>query len=402
MALALEFRSLTAGIRKRILLGKAWINGAQASLDDAAAAAARLLARSRLPLVTGLRTDVAGVKAAIALARRVGGVVDHADSEVLYRAIEVVRAAGLFTAAPAEMRRRADRFLVVGADATETAPELFDFVVGGVRDLGRASSDGAGRKVVWLGGASDARLAGGNVPIELVACPGDGLSDAVGMIRAALGKRPTGDGPISADAAASIAASLAAGSFVCVIWSAAALDSLGVDMAAGLVADLNLGTRASSISLTGSGQAFGAAQIATSVTGFPLRSRFGRGDGAGAGGDGGWTHDAWANDGARLIASGETDVVVHVSALAGGGSLALPEGIASIIVATGEMPAGAAVAFEVGVCGRDHAGVLFRDEAASFVPIGAGGAGGGSGVSAADVLRAIADAYGATPPEREA
>ena len=43
------------------------IDGAPASLDEAAMAAARLLARSRQPLIAGLGADVGGARAAIAL-----------------------------------------------------------------------------------------------------------------------------------------------------------------------------------------------------------------------------------------------------------------------------------------------------------------------------------------------
>ncbi|MBC8129420.1 MAG: hypothetical protein H7Y08_03750 [Rhizobiaceae bacterium] len=381
-------------------MGKAWINGAQASPGEAASAAARLLAHSRLPLITGLETDVAGVKAALGLAKLCGGVVDHRDSHGLYRAIEVTRSSGRFTATPAEMRRRADRFLIVGTEAAESAADLIGFVLGAVRDLGRPSADGAGRSIVWLGGGSSPLPGAGAAPVDVVACAADGLSDALGMIRAVLGGRPTGDGPISAEAAAAIAATLSGGAFVCVIWSVDSLDTLGIDMAAGLVADLNLATRASSISLTGGGQAYGAAQIATSVTGFPLRSRF-----VVAESDGGaWSHDAWANDGARLIAAGETDLVVHVSGLEGAAAPLLPAGVDAIVLMGGEMPQGAAVGFEIGVPGRDHAGVLYREEVGSFVPAEADGGGpdGAAKRSAADVLGAIADALRAQRKERAA
>ena len=50
------------------------------ALDAAIAEAARLLGASRLPVIAGLGTDVAGARAAIALAQRLGGVVDHMHS----------------------------------------------------------------------------------------------------------------------------------------------------------------------------------------------------------------------------------------------------------------------------------------------------------------------------------
>ena len=65
------------------------IEGAPASLDDAAAAAARLLARSSQPLIAGLGADIEGVRAAIRLAERVGGVIEHMHSAALLRDLEL-------------------------------------------------------------------------------------------------------------------------------------------------------------------------------------------------------------------------------------------------------------------------------------------------------------------------
>src|SRR6185312_2834822 len=53
------------------------VAGNAASLDDAIAAAAAILRKSRQPLFAGLATDVAGLRAVMQLAERTGGIVDH-------------------------------------------------------------------------------------------------------------------------------------------------------------------------------------------------------------------------------------------------------------------------------------------------------------------------------------
>ena len=73
----------------------AWIDGEHASLDAAANEAAKLLRVSRLPLIAGLGTDVAGARAAIELAAQIGGVTDHMHSEPLLRDLDVAREAGM-------------------------------------------------------------------------------------------------------------------------------------------------------------------------------------------------------------------------------------------------------------------------------------------------------------------
>ena len=54
----------------------AWIDGEPAELPAAAATAARLLDASRQPLIAGLGADVAGARAATALAQRIGAAID--------------------------------------------------------------------------------------------------------------------------------------------------------------------------------------------------------------------------------------------------------------------------------------------------------------------------------------
>ena len=72
----------------------AWIHGRSAPLDAAIAEAANLMVDCRLPVISGLGTDVAGARAAIKLAQCVGGVIDHMHSEALLRNLDVMREAG--------------------------------------------------------------------------------------------------------------------------------------------------------------------------------------------------------------------------------------------------------------------------------------------------------------------
>ena len=105
-------------------MARAWIGGKPAPLERALAEAARLLAASRCPLITGLGTDIAGARAAIGLAERIGAVVDHMRADVLLRDLAVLREAGLMLTTPNEARLRADTLLLVGASLENDAPEL--------------------------------------------------------------------------------------------------------------------------------------------------------------------------------------------------------------------------------------------------------------------------------------
>jgi formylmethanofuran dehydrogenase subunit B len=105
-------------------MGPAWIEGNPVALDAAAAEAARLLGASRLPVIAGLGTDIAGARAAVALARRLGGAIDHVHSGALIRDLDVMREAGMMMTTPAEARVRGDVLLLVGEGLVAAWPQL--------------------------------------------------------------------------------------------------------------------------------------------------------------------------------------------------------------------------------------------------------------------------------------
>src|SRR5579862_3309459 len=100
------------------------IDGKPASLEAAAAAAARLLAESGQPLIAGLGADIAGARAAISLAERLGGVLEHMHSAALLRDLDCLRETGVMLTTPGEARVRADVVLLVGDALQETWPAL--------------------------------------------------------------------------------------------------------------------------------------------------------------------------------------------------------------------------------------------------------------------------------------
>ena len=115
--------------------------------------AARLLARSRQPLIAGLGADIDGARAAIALAERVGGVIEHMHSAALLRDLDCLRETGIMLTTPGEARVRADVVLLVGDGLTETWPHLNERLL-----APPARPEGAGRQAAHrLAGAARRR-----------------------------------------------------------------------------------------------------------------------------------------------------------------------------------------------------------------------------------------------------
>jgi len=323
-------------------MGRAWIGGKPAALERALAEAAGLLAASRCPLIAGLGTDVAGARAAIGLADRIGGVIDHMNSDALLRDLAVLREARMMVTTPNEARLRADTLLLVGPSLEKEAPDLSRWLGLGSSGKGDAATR---RSLVRLcpGGAA-------TIPGEkTVECDRDRLPAVLAALRARLAGRPVGKTRIPAKTIDEIATLLKAARFGVAVWSAVDLDALAIEMLCGIVADLNMETRFTAFAIPPGDNAIGVLQACGWMTGFPMRTCFGRGQPE---------HDPWRFDGARMIAAGEADCVVWISAY----RAAAPrwtDGPPVIALTTGEaMPGrGPAVQIEVGRPGVDHDGV---------------------------------------------
>lgn len=276
-------------------MGDAWIDGRPVELQAACAEAARLLNASRAPVIAGLGTDIAGARAAIALADRVGAAIDHMHADVLLRDLEVLRDAGMMVTTPAEARSRADVVLVVGPTACRAQPDTLP-----------ASADKLDRQFVWLcPGRGPRRDGPGGAKIRTVGRDPGELPAVIAALRAAVAHRPIAPLRFPAKTFAAAAGQLERARFGVAVWSAADLDALAIEMLCGLVKDLNAKTRFSGLPLPPGDNAMGVLQACGWMSGFPPRTGFGRGFPE---------HDPWRFDARRLIESGEADCLLWISA----------------------------------------------------------------------------------------
>jgi formylmethanofuran dehydrogenase subunit B len=285
------------------------IDGAPASLDEAATTAARLLGRSRQPLIAGLGADIDGARAAIALAERVGGVIEHRHSAALLRDLDCLRETGVMLTTPGEARMRADVVLLVGDGLTEAWPALNERLL---RPPARPDGVDVRRRIVWLAPAIGARIRGFEGNIEIRAA-GHGATLAVNLaaLRARVKNRRIANPRIARSALPlsvldSIATTIKAARFGVAVWTAESLGALEIEMLHGLVRDLNDTTRFSTLPLPAPDNGVGVLAACGWTTGFPMRTGFGAGVPI---------HDPWRYDAERLVASGETDCVLWISAL---------------------------------------------------------------------------------------
>jgi formylmethanofuran dehydrogenase subunit B len=284
-------------------MADAWIEGRPAALDAAVVEAAKLLAASRLPVVAGLGTDVAGARAAVALAQRIGAVVDHMHAGPILRELDLVRTGGALLTTPNEAALRADTLLLVGPGLTAAWPEIGRELLD--REPDRHWVAGP-RRVFWLcPGPSAPSLGTDGTPIERLGTDPTQLKVTLGALRARIAGRPCGPTALSAQALEDVAAALRAARFGVAVWADTALDALAIEMLGGIIDDLNATTRFCGLPLSPPDNVAGVLQVCGWLSGFPMRTSFARGVAE---------HDPWRFAAHRLVDSGESDCVVWISA----------------------------------------------------------------------------------------
>ncbi len=343
----------------------AWIDGRPASLDMAAAQAARLLLQSSQPLIAGLGSDIDGARAAIALAERLGGVIDHTHSGALLRDLDCFREGGVMMTTPNEARVRADVVLLVGSGLTDSWP-----IIGERLLKSPAQRDGADipRRVIWLAESGAASMPGFGGDIEVIAAgAGAKLAANIAALRARIKARGIALDGAAASPWDALARQLKAAQFGVAVWSSRNLDALTIEMLNGIVRDLNETTRFSTLPLAPPENGAGVLAACGWMTGFPMRTGFGAGAPA---------HDPWRYDAQRLALSGESDCALWISAF--GASPPAWQSRVNFIALSDEATRFAQtprVHIRVGRPGVDHSGVLHSAETGALVALTASQAG---------------------------
>jgi formylmethanofuran dehydrogenase subunit B len=362
-------------------MNDARINGKPASLSEAAVRAAEILSAARMPVIAGLGTDVAGARASILLAERLRGAYDHMYSARVFADLDVTRQAGLMFTTPNEARLRADVFLFIGKDLTRVWPAMMERLSPAEIppfDLAREQ-----RKLLWIAPGRGAKADGPTIET----LDSSNLHTTLAALRARAAGRPVMCGKRMLRKLAEFAEVLKNARFGVAVWGGDSLDSLSIEMLHGLIRDLNRTTRFSGLPLSNDSNASGVVQASGWMTGFPVRTSFGRGFPE---------HDTWRFDATRMIESGEADAAMWISAYGGEAprwKKSIPlVALASPQTAFAQEPQ---VCIEIGCPGIDHDCAEFSRETASIVSRKASHPSQASSVEA--VIGEIAKHLGETP-----
>jgi formylmethanofuran dehydrogenase subunit B len=355
----------------------AWIGNRETLVKRAVEHAATLLRSSRCPVFT-LDADIHGVRAAIALAERLGAACDHPNGMSLAAETALFTDRGAMTVSPGEARRRADLLVIVGA-----MPEAHHGLLADLTSSEYDLPERGKRSVFRIGRGRSKTLPWGGEAIQL-SVANAGPAATIAALRAQCAGRQV---TVPVSNFGRFTEVLDAARFPVFIFSGLSCDALALEMLQGFVADLNRKSRASTLHLTASESGWGGVLASTWMTGFPLRVGFGRGFPE---------YDPWRFDGGRMIAAGEADLHLWVSTHAGKRPVR-KNGTRTIALArTARAVPGAAVTIAIGEAGVDNAGVVYSARAGGIRSVTASEE--SDFPSPAAIVHAIADLISAELP----
>ena len=333
------------------------VGGKACSLEHACKEAGAMLRRARRPLLAGLDTDVAGIRAAVGLAQRCDGILDHMHGDAMSSYAALMREARWFSATMAELRQRADLLLCIGCDFSKAQPLL----------LQRVMQSGRKKKLLLLASSNIPPAARANSSATLRAdlTPSE-VPEAIDMIKLRLqsGSSQRDTGSKYAKLWGKYAAAMQQAEYVGVICKVTGgVTSRLAQMRAimRLVELLNERNRAAIYSIVDGEGTMTAMQVGLWLTGFPLRVAYDHGV---------ISHDPIRYASASLLRNREVDAMLWVSATAN----APPpkhSGLPTIVLSRADRPpAGKAdVYIPVATPGLSGNGVLFRGDSTVSLPL---------------------------------
>lgn len=343
------------------------IAGEPVSFAEAVAHAAAILRRARSPLITGLGTDIAGMRAALPLAERLGATLDHMHGEALQRTARVLQERGWITTTLSEVKNRADLILFFGVDVLTHFPRFFDRLIRMQETLfARGPSV---RELVFVGGNAPAQpVPDGCNPTVAFDCPRESLGEVANVLRCLVRgqalQAQTVAG-VAVDALREVAARLRVARYGVIVWAAAQLDfphaELTIEAMTELVKELNRVTRCAGLPLGGRDGDLCANQVSTWQTGYPLPLSLARGHPE---------YDPHRYATRRLLEHRESDAMLWISAF--DAARVPPDAkVPTIVLGRGGMKplVPPEVYIPVATPGVDHAGHVVRCDGVVVLPL---------------------------------
>ena len=282
--------------------------GKPSTLENAIRAAAQIMSHAKAPLIAGFGTDVAGARATLALADRIGAVVDHMNMPAKLRNLLTLQNSGWITTTLAEVKNRADFILLIGSGVVTRFPRFLERAVWPKDAMFVA--DPAKRKVILLGEVAALKTER-PANVTHLHCSHNALPRIVPALRALLnGQRLDNNrlAPSDVQTLQDLVALMQQATYGVIAWAAPDFDfphgELTIQTLAELIKDLNKTIRFAGFPLGGSDGDFSSNGVQTWQTGLPMRSRYGKNE---------IDYDPHRYGAEKLLAANEVDALLWIS-----------------------------------------------------------------------------------------
>lgn len=332
------------------------IDGKAVELPAAIARAAQILQNSKQPVFSGCGSDVAGMRAIMALADCTGAVVDGGNFQVGRRNFLALQDSGWFNTTLAEVKNRCTVFVAINTDFADFAPRFLPRYLGNEAMFIGDNS----RKIIYLGKPNPAIDANPTIN-QTLNCKDRDLPQVLAVLNAlAQGHKVsvTQVGGITTADLQQLLDTLQQSPYSVLSWSAAQLDfpqaDLSVQAICNLVKQINAnGSRCAGLPLGGKNGEQTANQVCGWQTGYPPRLSFAAGYPE---------YDPFLFDTKQMLANGEADAVFWIQSFAANACPPDPNGADCVVLGRCGMQFAKppSVFIPVGTPGIDHAGSVYR------------------------------------------
>ncbi len=344
------------------------IKGKKATLAEAIGGMVAILRKASQPLITGLGTDVNGLRSAIQLAERTGAIIDHMHSAGMMRNLRVLQDHGWIMTTLAEIKNRADLIIFAGTDGTGNFPRFFERAIWHKDALFNKKT--GQREIIYIGEKLDTRAGkspSGRLPVVLE-CRQEQIGEIISTLHAlAVGNtiRTASVAGIRISELERLAEKLKQAAYGVLVWAPGELDfphaELTVRAFCELIKYLNRVTRFAGFSLGGNDGGASAANVCAWQSGYPLRVSYGKGYPE---------YDPYKYSARNALRRKEVDAMVWISSFSA--DTKPPKArIPTIVLST---PTTALdfrpdVFIPTGTPGLDHRGQLFRTDGVVSLPL---------------------------------
>lgn len=260
------------------------LKGKNVSLDEAIAAAVKLLRKSSLPLITGMGTDVNGARSAMLLAEKTGAIIDHAHGDGAVCNIRVLQDHGWIMTTMAEIKNRADFIIFAGTDGITNYPRFAERALWSEGAM--FNKKNRQRDIVYIGDNLDTsagKTSSGKKP-AVIQCRQEEIIEIFSTLHAMIADNSIPNETIAGvkkTTLQQLVDKMKQASYGVIVWSPGELNfphaELTIQSISELVKYLNRTTRFAGFSLGGNDGGASVMSVCTWQSGYPLRVSFSKG-----------------------------------------------------------------------------------------------------------------------------